>query len=170
MDPYLGEIKLMPFSRDLPGWLPCDGALLQIKTYQALYALLGTYFGGDGKTTFALPDLRGRTPVSAGNTVLVGTAAGAEAVTLTAAQLPAHAHTMMASNTDGTTASQLNAFYAQVPVSAASSMYAAPSTPAVTINSEMVTSVGGGTTHSNIQPYLAMAYFIAIQGIFPMRP
>ena len=163
MDPFLGEIRLVPFTFAPRGWAFCEGQLLPINQNQALFALLGTNFGGNGKTTFALPDLRGRVPVGAGlaasgSAYTVGAAGGQESTKLTVTQLPPHAHQVRASSRT-TGKSPANA------VPAAGGSYS--TTHNVTMAADMLARVGGGRAHDNRQPYLTLNWIIALQGIFP---
>ncbi len=178
MDPYLGEIVLIPryfkpgsAAPGIPvGWLPCDGALLSIRQYLGLYSLLGITYGGDGQTTFALPDLRGRVPLGAGagpglTPRSLGSRGGAEGVALTVDQLPTHPNQPAASAGLGTTATPTAAYPANGGAGAA--LYAAAATPQATQPSAPL---GGGQAHNNLQPYLALNYVIALYGIYPSRP
>lgn len=170
-EPYLGEIRLFSFQRIPQGWTQCAGQILNVSQNQALFALLGATYGGDGRTTFALPDLRGRAPLAAyAPPYALGTKGGAEAVSLTASHIPAHNHAFQVTSNAGTTASVAGGIYAAVKAPSEQNLYAAPSTPGVTIDPDTVQPAGGGQGHSNLQPYLAMSYCIATQGIFPPRP
>ena len=167
MEPFLGEIRLVAFSFAPRGWAFCAGQLLPINQNQALFSLLGTSYGGDGRTTFALPDLRGRVPIgagqgTAGSTYELGSSGGQETVKLKASQLPAHSHQVRASS-GGSTAKNPSD---RVP--AAGGAYAA--TPNAKMNAAMIGNSGGGQAHDNRQPYLGLNYIIALQGIFPSRP
>jgi microcystin-dependent protein len=165
-DPFLGEIKLVPYGFEPKGWAYCDGRELPINQNQALFSLLGTNFGGNGKTTFRLPDLRGRVPVGAGQaasgtTYALGEAGGVESVKLTVGQLPAHAHAVRASSRAATTKKPAKAW------PAGGGAYAATSDTAMAAT--MVGRSGSGKPHDNRQPYLGLTYVIALQGIFPSR-
>jgi microcystin-dependent protein len=165
-DPFLGEIKLVPYGFEPKGWAYCDGRELPINQNQALFALLGTSFGGNGRTSFRLPDLRGRVPVGTGETATgtvyaLGEAGGQESVKLTLGQLPPHAHTVRASSGPATTKKPVNAW------PAAGGAYAATSD--TTMGASMIGRSGSGRPHDNRQPYLGLAYVIALQGIFPSR-
>ncbi len=161
--PFLGELKLMASARVPSGWLRCDGQLLPITNNQQLFALLGTMYGGNGSTNFALPDLRGRTPRHIGSGNFQGQQLGAEARTVSQGQLPAHAHALLASSTAGDQAVPTNRVLAS-----SLNQYRPPSdlTP---LHPASVTSVGGGQAHENRQPYLVLHWLIAIQGVFPPR-
>jgi microcystin-dependent protein len=167
VDPFIGEIRLVPFTFAPQGWALCDGRLLPINQNQALFSLLGTSFGGDGKTTFALPDLRGRVPVGAGQGATgssydVGAAGGQEAVKLATSQLPAHSHAVRAHGGASTTKSPVGA----VPASGG----AFAPTQNAKMAAAMLAQSGGGQMHENRQPYLVLNYVIALQGVFPSRP
>jgi microcystin-dependent protein len=166
MDPFLGEIRLVAFTFAPRGWALCAGQLLPINQNQALFALLGTTYGGDGRTTFALPDLRGRVPVGAGQSATgssyeLGSNGGQETVKLTASQLPAHSHSVRASSGASTTRNPSNG------VAAAGGAYAA--TGNAKMSTAMITRSGGGQAHDNRQPYVSLNYIIALQGIFPSQ-
>jgi microcystin-dependent protein len=165
-NPFLGEIRLVPFGFAPKGWALCAGQLLPINQNQALFSLLGTYYGGDGKTTFALPDLRGRVPVGAGvapagSVYDLGSTGGQESVKLTSSQLPGHAHPIRASSGAATSRKPAG----NLP--AAGGAYAAVHD--TTMSSVTVGRTGGGQTHENRQPYLALNYVIALQGIYPAQ-
>lgn len=172
--PYLGEIRLFGFSRMPIGWQTCDGSLLSIAEYDALFALLGTTYGGDGITTFAVPDLRGRVPIHQGqgpglSSYVIGQKAGTENVTLVGTQMPAHTHTMLAttnaatSRTPGTTllpgAISGDTLYAS-DVAGATPIGMAPASTSI---------VGGTQPHDNTMPTLTVQYCISLFGIFPTQ-
>ncbi|MFD1062346.1 phage tail protein [Winogradskyella litorisediminis] len=168
-DAYLGDIKLTAVNFEQQGWMNCDGRLLPIAQYQALYALLGTTYGGDGQTTFALPDLRGRVPVGVGTgaglpLVNLGETGGTNSNTLSVAQLPAHSHSVTAVAEDGTSSSPANNYPAQTKT--LDPEYSTGGT-ATTMNSNMIGNTGNGQPIENRQPYLGLRYVICIQGIFP---
>ena len=172
MEPYLGEIKLMAINFEPRGWALCDGRLLPIAQNQALYSLLNTFYGGDGRTNFALPDLRGRVPVHIGKNQ-VGAKGGSETVTLTVHQLPPHTHNVAVLPNAGNQVGGLNHHIAAAvtrddpPQNV--NLYAVAN-PNVPLNPDTVNSMGGGSAHNNMQPYLALNYFIATQGIYLQRP
>jgi len=180
-DYYLGEIRVFPFDWAPANWALCAGQSMSVSQNQALAALLGTFYGGDGKTTFNLPDLRGRTPVGAGPGAegipyKIGDKAGSETVTLTATQMASHTHYIAVSTQPGTTNDNTDAFWGQAePVVGKSvTMYGPPpATPAATVTLDAtgitVMPTGGNQPHSNIQPFLTLNYCIAIRGIFPQR-
>lgn len=171
---YLGEIKMFAGNFAPTGWALCDGQLLPIAQNQALFALLGTTYGGDGITTFALPDLRGRVPIHAGTGTglsarQLGEMGGQESVVLTTQQLPSHTHTatIAADSTVSTTDSPQRALPARNAASTPSYGTSANSTLAST--AVAVGSTGGGQAHPNMQPYTCVYFIIALQGIFPSR-
>jgi microcystin-dependent protein len=166
MDPFIGEIRLVAFTFAPRGWAICDGRLLPINQNQALFALLGTTYGGDGRTTFALPDLRGRVPIGAGepptgSTYPLGATGGQEAVALTTGQLPEHGHAVHASSAAGTKRSPTRSY------PAGGGAYAADHN--VRMKAAMIGPTGDGQAHENRQPYLGLNYVIALQGIFPAQ-
>ena len=163
-EPFLSEIKLVSFNFPPKGWALCNGQLLPINQNQALFALLGTTYGGNGQTNFALPNLRGRIPIHMGDGHTLGEAAGSTAVTVNIQQLPTHIHGLQASPTStSTTPDPSNAFLAPV-----NGGYAAPAnlTP---LEGTSVTPVGGSQPHNNMMPYLVLNFIIALQGIFPSK-
>jgi len=173
MEPYLGQIKLVSFKEVPNGWHLCDGTLLNVNQNQALASILGTTYGGDGRTTFGLPDLRGRVVVgtnSAQKGYAQGTKAGTASVTLTNTNFPAHTHALNASNTTGTVNTATDTIFAQVTSPSPLNMYGPLSNPAVPLASMSVLSTGGGAAHSNMQPYLTLNYIIATSGQYPPRP
>ena len=162
-EPFLGEIRLVSFNFPPKGWAQCNGQLLPINQNQALFALLGTTYGGNGQTNFALPDLRGRTPVHFGPGVTLGQKAGAEAHTLTLGELPQHTHAANASAADGDTPVASDTVFASF-----NNGYRADGGLRA-VQPATVSSVGGGQPHTNMQPYLVLDYIIALQGIFPSQ-
>jgi microcystin-dependent protein len=166
MEPFIGEIRLVPFNFAPKGWAICAGQMLPINQNQALFALLGTTYGGDGRTTFALPDLRGRVAVGAGDlpggsSYALGATGGQETVELTTGQLPGHSHHVNASSAAATTKSPATAY------PAGGGAYAGQRN--VRMKAAMIGLTGGGEEHENRQPYLGLNYIIALQGIFPAR-
>ena len=164
MEPFLGEIRLVAFAFAPRGWALCAGQLLPISQNTALFSLLGTTYGGDGMTTFALPDLRGRVPVGAGQSATgsgyeLGSTGGKETVTLATNELPRHSHAVQASSGGATTRNPSNS------VPAAGGAYAA--TRNAKMSAAMIGRNGGGQAHENRQPYVGLNYIIALQGIFP---
>lgn len=172
-EPYIGEVRLVGFNFAPVGWAFCQGQLLSIAENAALFQLLGTTYGGDGQTTFALPDLQGRAPIHAGtgpglSTRIQGQVLGTESVTLTSNQMPVHNHLAMAQNGNGTSSSPQNSTWAAS--SQGDTLYktAPPATP-VTLNPQVLPIVGGNQPHENIEPLLVMNYIIALVGIFPSQ-
>ncbi|UXA70945.1 tail fiber protein [Xanthomonas prunicola] len=175
-DAFVGEIRLFPIDWAPAGWLPCDGRSLPINSNVALASLLGNQYGGDGKTTFNLPDLRGRVPVGQGVNPLttptvvytVGTYGGLEGVTLTAAQIPPHIHMVNVANTAATTgAVDGNELFAQTPTP--HNLYA-PTGTLVGLAPDSVSQQGGSAAHNNVQPSLVLNFCICTVGIYPQRP
>ena len=149
------------------GWAFCDGQILPINQNQSLYSLLGTTYGGDGRTTFALPDMRGRTPTGFSQNAPLGAKSGAETVTLTEAQMPSHSHDATASSNEANSGDPTG----NVPATAQEPVYAtyAAGASSVGMGSGMITNTGGGQPHENMQPFQTVAYCIALQGLFPSR-
>jgi len=171
-DPFLGEIKINAFNYPPHGWAYCSGQLMNISQNSALYSLLGTAFGGDGKTTFALPNLQGRTAVHPDSRVNLkqGNTGGAETVTLTTASIPNHTHGLQAMNAAATDPSPVGKMLSQTQASGAIHMYHAAGTAMTTMDSRSLLPTGGSQPHANMQPYLALNFCIALVGIYPMRP
>lgn len=165
MEPFLGEIRAFAFDRIPRGWMLCNGSLLQVNTNQALFTLLGTRYGGNGVTTFGLPDLRGRAPLGYGGNVPLGLVDGSETVTLTPNQMPRHTHQVMVSNTVATT----NAPSGNVMAEAANSLAAYGSPTNFFMAAAAVERMGGNQAHQNMQPSLVISWCIASSGIFPSR-
>jgi len=167
-DPFIGEIKPVAFNFPPRGWAFCEGQLLPINQNQALFSLLGTTYGGNGQTTFALPDLRGRVPIGSGtgpglSPKNLGERAGAESITLLQTEIPAHTHTVRCAGAATTQAAAGN-----VPAVHQSHNIYAP-TGAETFAADAVGITGGSQPHDNMAPYLTIGYAIALQGIFPSR-
>ncbi|MFC5649787.1 phage tail protein [Paenibacillus solisilvae] len=162
-EPFLGEIQAFAFGFEPRGWAACSGQLLPINTNQALFSILGTTYGGDGITTFCLPDLRGRAAVHPGNGVSLGQAAGEEAHTLTANEMPQHNHQVMANTSSSTS----NKPAGNVWGPAQENSYTA--SPNTSMSPNALSNAGGSQAHPNMQPYLALNYCIALTGIFPSR-
>jgi microcystin-dependent protein len=161
-EPFLSEIRLMSFSFAPTGWALCNGQLLPINQNQALFSLLGTTFGGDGRVNFALPDLRARTPIHVGGGHTLGERGGESAHTLSIAELPTHAHVLSGTSNNGTALVPNGNLYAKE----ANFLYHSPANP-VAMNSGTAANVGGSQAHLNTQPFLTLTFSIALQGIFP---
>ncbi|MEK3731897.1 tail fiber protein [Paenibacillus sp. FSL M8-0334] len=162
-EPFIGEIRLFAFGKVPNGWLPCNGQLLQVHQYQALYALIGPSYGGNGMTNFALPNLQGRVAVHGGQGA-VGVTGGVEAHALTVAEMPQHHHAVRASS------SWANNRQADGRIWAANeTQHLYGSANNTQMSTEAIANAGQGQAHSNMQPYTALNYCIAVQGIFPSR-
>jgi microcystin-dependent protein len=177
MEPFVGQITLFPFFFAPRGWALCEGQLLPISQNAALFSLLGTYYGGNGVSTFALPDLRGRVPIGQGqgpglSDYSIGSQQGVETVTLLASQSPPHSHPFPAVAAQATTNAPSRALPAEAHGSGRGAfpvnIYAALQT-AVPLASGQVAPAGGGQPHNNVQPYLTLNWCIALQGIYPSR-
>lgn len=169
-DPFIGEIQLFGGNFAPRGWALCDGQLLAVSQNDALFSLIGTIYGGDGRTTFALPDLRSRVPIHYGNgpglsNYTIGSRGGLEMVTLTVNQLPSHSHLANCNTANGTTPNPANNVWAAQP---ALGQYQPPGT-AANMKTTAIENKGGGQSHTNIIPYQAVIYIIALQGIYPSR-
>jgi len=168
-EPFLGELKLVSFNFPPKGWAFCNGQLMPINQNQALFALLGTTYGGNGTTNFALPDLQGRAPLHRGGAdgVVLGQKAGAEAVTLNGSQLPAHTHTLSASGDIANASVPGGALPASKPRGGLTRY--APVGNDTVMGTSSLTPYGGSQPHTNMQPYLVLTWVIALQGIFPTQ-
>lgn len=162
-EPFLSEIKLVSFNFAPKGWALCNGQFLPINQNQALFSLLGTTYGGNGQTTFALPNLRGRVPIHIGSGHVLGEAAGSTSVTINIQQLPTHPHGVMTSPTNADIPTGGGNFFG-----AANNAYTTPANLAA-LAPTTVTNVGGSQPHNNMMPYLVLNFIIALQGIFPSR-
>jgi microcystin-dependent protein len=160
---FLSEIRIMSFSFAPKGWAQCNGQLLPISQNQALFALLGTTYGGNGQTTFALPNLQNRVPMHQGGDYQLGQASGELTHTLTQAETPAHSHQAYGTTSDGDSPIPAGNFLAS-----ADNLYA-PLAHATTLHPTTVGNAGGGQAHDNMQPYLVLNFCIALVGIFPTR-
>ncbi len=163
--PYIGEIRMFAGNFAPAGWMFCEGQLLPIADYDTLFNLIGTTYGGDGQNTFALPDLRGRLPVHQGNGFTLAATGGAETVTLTVQQLPAHAHPLLASSNNASVTSASGNVLAQTP----SYTPYISATPNTAMSANATTMVGGSQPHTNFQPYLCVDFIISLFGIYPSQ-
>jgi microcystin-dependent protein len=165
-EPFLSEMRIMSFGFPPKGWALCSGQLLPINQNQALFALLGTTFGGDGRVNFGLPDLRGRTPIHVGAGHTLGERGGEQAHTLSASEMPRHVHQATATSAAANASSSTPGNALMLGNSFASQLYGAPSNlQAMAPNA--LANVGGGQPHLNMQPFLVLNFSIALQGIFP---
>ncbi len=165
-EPFLAEVRIVGFNFPPRGWAFCDGQILPINQNQALFSLLGTTYGGNGETSFALPDLRGRTPLHVGAGHAQGQKSGEENHTLSAAEMPQHQHVMQASTGSALNPTPIPGAGKLLADSAPNEVYRAPGELAPT-SSGTIAAVGGGQAHNNMQPYLALNFCIALQGLFP---
>lgn len=163
--PYVGEIRMFGGNFAPAGWMFCDGQLLPISEYETLFNLIGTTYGGDGQSTFALPDLRGRLPIHQGNGFALSETGGAEEITLTSSQIPAHTHPLLANSALGNVASPAGSVLAQSRT-AGLDLYL-EDVPSVNMAATAIGSVGGSQPHTNMQPYLCVSFIISLFGIYP---
>lgn len=164
-EPFLGEIRVFSFNFPPRGWAFCNGTLLPINANQALFSLLGTMYGGDGRVNFALPNLQGRTPLGFNGQFPQGQAAGETAHTLSVQEMPYHTHAASGSgNTSGGTNIGINDYFGATTVN----IYGAPASP-VTLTGETISTIGNSQPHNNMMPYLTLNFCIALQGIYPSR-
>ncbi len=161
--PFLSEIKIVSFNFPPKGWALCNGQLLPINQNQPLFALLGTTYGGNGQTNFALPNLRGRAPIHTGNGHTLGESAGTTSVTLNQQTMPTHTHAVVASDANGTLPTAAGNVLAQ-----ANNLYTSPAN-LTSLDPSSVSNVGGSQPHNNMMPYTVLNFIIALQGIFPSR-
>src|SRR5829696_2525329 len=165
-DPFVAEIRIFPFNFPPKGWAFCDGQLMPISQNTALFSLLGTTYGGDGKSTFALPDLQGSAPMQPGqgqglSLRDLGEMSGVESITLLVSEIPLHTHTWNTTNEDGNNTGPANRYFGR-----GNALYAAPAA-LNTMALQTIAPAGGGLPHNNMQPYLTLNFCIALQGIFP---
>jgi len=170
-EPFVGEIRMFAGNFAPRGWAFCDGQLLAVSQNDALFSLLGTIYGGDGRTTFGLPDLRGRIPIHAGSGPglsqrRLGAKGGSEKETLTVNQMPSHTHSFMASQDF---ANQTNPQGVVIAQSSLVDLYVQDSNPGESFTTAAVTSIGGSRSHTNLMPFLCVHYIIALFGIYPSR-
>jgi len=162
--PYIGEIRIFGGNFAPAGWMLCDGQLLPIDQYETLFQLIGTTYGGDGQSTFALPDLRGRVPMHVGSGTVLGERAGVESVTLTLNQIPLHNHALLTAGTGGDAQHVSNNILADG--TGGLNPYHASPEPATMV---ALSSAGGNQPHDNMQPYLVLDFIISLFGIFPSQ-
>lgn len=161
--PYVGEIRLFAGNFAPAGWMFCEGQLLPISENETLFNLIGTTYGGDGQSTFALPDLRGRLPIHQGGGFVLAQTGGAEQVTLGVTQIPSHSHPLLASSAPGTRNSPIGQLTAAPPTI---NLYLEDVT-GVNMSTQAISSVGGSQPHTNLQPYLCVSFIISLFGVFP---
>ena len=171
-DPFVAEIRLFGFNFAPTGWAVCAGQLMPISQNTALFSLIGTFYGGDGKSTFGLPDLQGNVPVnqgqsSVGSQYYLGQQGGVPYVTLLQSEMPMHSHRLTISTSPAVEGQPANQLYA---VGNSVGVYGPNSGATVLANPGMVTVTGGNQPHDNMQPYQSLLYCIALQGIYPQRP
>ena len=160
--PYVGEIRMFAGNFAPAGWMFCEGQLLPISENETLFQLIGTTYGGDGESTFALPDLRGRLPIHQGNGFVLAETGGAEEITLTVNQIAAHSHPMLGSSANATAKAPTGAVFA-----AAQGDVYTTSFSALAMSPQSISPVGGSQPHTNFQPYLCVDFIISLFGIFP---
>jgi|SRR5581483_2023455 len=165
-EPFLGELRLVSFNFPPKGWAFSNGQLLPINQNQALFALLGTMYGGDGQRTFALPNLQGRAPIHVGQGFTQGQVGGEYAHTLTTQEMPAHIHVLQAQNTPANLTSPQNNLLGNAP---SLNIYTNAVNPSGTLTPATIGNVGGSQPHANQSPFLVLNWIIALQGIFPSR-
>jgi microcystin-dependent protein len=172
-DPFVAEIRIFPFNFPPKGWAFCDGQLLPISQNTALFSLLGTTYGGDGKSTFALPDLQGNAPMQPGqgqglSLRDLGEMSGVESITLLQSEMPVHTHNVMGNSNDGEFKPPANNRIFGRSINAF--LYQSSNAGLQLMNPQNLGLTGGGLPHNNMQPYLTLNFCIALQGIFPQRP
>jgi microcystin-dependent protein len=174
VDPFIGEIRIFGGNFAPRGWAMCNGQLLSISQNTALFSLLGTMYGGDGRTTFALPNLQGSAPLMAGqgnglSHREVGEVGGSPTVTLTTSQLPGHAHAVSGTTTPGSVPDPAGDVWGVAGAARGTAMYSASPGSAPQMSPQAFTVAGSGQPHNNLPPYLVLTFIIALQGIFPSR-
>lgn len=167
-EPFLSEIKIVSFNFPPKGWALCNGQLLPINQNQALFALLGTTYGGNGQTNFALPNLRGRVPIHMGNGHTLGEAAGSTSVTINQQTLPTHTHVLQATTTQALSGTN-SAAPSRVLANSNFSFFWGSAASLQPFAPNSISNVGGSQAHNNMMPYLVLNFIIALQGIFPSR-
>ncbi len=164
-EPFLSEIRIMSFGFPPKGWATCDGQLLPINQNQALFSLLGTTYGGDGRVNFGLPNLQSRAPMHMGSGHTLGERGGEQGHTLSISEIPTHTHTLNGTSAPGTSPVPVNSFSGVAP----EQPYLAPDNNLVALNAASIPNVGGSQAHLNMQPFLVLNFSIALQGIFPSQ-
>jgi microcystin-dependent protein len=164
-EPFLSEIRIMSFGFPPKGWALCNGQLLPINQNQALFSLLGTTYGGDGRVNFGLPDLQGKVPIHMGSGHTLGERGGEQGHTLSISEIPTHTHTLNGTSNAGTLIIAAGNLLGSSP----SQMYQAPDSNLAAMNPASIASVGGSQAHLNMQPFLVLNFSIALQGIFPSQ-
>jgi len=176
MDPFVAEIRIFPFNFAPKGWAFCDGQLLPISQNTALFSLLGTTYGGDGKSTFALPDLQGSAAMHPGqgpglSLYDLGQTGGTQFVTLLQSEMPAHQHNVgMATTANGNSLTPVGSTWATTPSGRGFLFVYHPGPPTAKMLADSILPAGGSLPHNNMQPYLTLNFCIALQGVFPARP
>jgi microcystin-dependent protein len=165
-EPFLAEIRIMSFGFPPKGWATCDGQLLPINQNQALFSLLGTTYGGDGRVNFGLPNLQGNVPIHMGSGFTLGEKGGEQAHTVSISELPTHVHAAVASSSAGTQPVPPTAFLA---VDTTATPYLPPDNNTTPLSAASIATVGGSQAHLNMQPFLVLNFSIALQGIFPSQ-
>jgi microcystin-dependent protein len=173
MDPFVAEIRIFPFNFAPKGWAFCDGQILPLSQNTALFSLLGTTYGGDGKSNFALPDMQGNAPMHPGqgpglSLHDLGETGGSETVTLLESEIPAHNHNVMGVNSNANRTNPIGNSISRA-VNATPYFPGSPTPPPVNFNDNAITPAGGDQPHNNMQPYLTLNFCIALQGVFPPR-
>lgn len=174
MDPFVAEIRIFPFNFAPKGWAFCDGQLLPLSQNTALFSLLGTTYGGDGKSTFALPDMQGNAPMHPGqgpglSLHDLGETGGSEFVTLLESEIPSHSHGMMAANLPSDQAAPTPTRSMARSINAFAYVAGSPTPALVQMNAQTLAPAGGDQPHNNMQPYLTLNFCIALQGVYPPR-
>ena len=163
--PYIGEIRMFAGNFAPAGWMFCEGQLLPISENETLFNLIGTTYGGDGQETFALPDLRGRIPIHAGSGFILAETGGAEEITLTVNQIPAHSHPLLATSNPGSITAPANGVLAKT----TTGFLYINENPTGTMAATSISPVGGSQPHTNFQPYLCVNFILSLFGIFPSQ-
>ncbi len=171
MDPFVAEIRIFPFNFPPKGWAFCDGQILPLSQNTALFSLLGTTYGGDGKSNFALPNMQGNAPMHPGqgpglSLHDLGETGGSDTVSLLESEIPSHTHNVQASSQDGTDNHPVNNYPAQ---GVGINLYVNAGTTPVNMNDNAIAPAGGDQPHNNMQPYLTLNFCIALQGVYPPR-